>query len=67
MPTHVYGLLGKEKMSRNLNIVVQVAARKLSSLGLAWYWVALERRGERAVWEEGKAFQHIRITFSYSE
>lgn len=45
MPSHVYGLLDKEKISGNLNIVIQVATRKISSLGPAWYWVTLERKG----------------------
>lgn len=67
MPSPVYDLLDKEKFSRNLNIVIQVAARKLSSLGLAWCRVALERKGERALWEEDKAFQHIRMKLSHSE
>lgn len=47
MPSHVYGLLDKEMISGNLDIVIQVATRKLSSLGPACYWVALESKEER--------------------
>jgi len=65
MPSHGCGLLDKEKTSRNLNIVVQVAARKFSSLGLVWHWVALQRKGERALWDEGTAFQCIRTILNY--
>lgn len=35
MLSHVYSVLDKEEISRNLTIVIQAAARKLSSLGLA--------------------------------